>query len=99
MTGRPLFDRLVERRESDSEARLAALREAVRVATADSSAGRYKAFESDSHLREHLQGLVDEELNFQRDLDAGRVVDEPARVLEVLRVLHDAMDFPRHIPE
>lgn len=28
-----------------------------------------------------------------------RVVDESARVLEVLRLLHDAMDFPRHIPE
>lgn len=28
-----------------------------------------------------------------------RVVDEPARILEVLRVLHDAMDLPRHIPE
>lgn len=28
-----------------------------------------------------------------------RVVDERTRVLEVLRVLHDAMDFPRHIPE
>ncbi len=28
-----------------------------------------------------------------------RIVDESARILEVLRVLHDAMDFPRHIPE
>jgi toxin ParE1/3/4 len=28
-----------------------------------------------------------------------RVVDEQARVLEVLRLLHDAMDLPRHIPK
>ena len=54
--------RLVEREESGSQARLAALREAARVGFVDSGAGRYKTFESDSLLREHLQGLIDEEL-------------------------------------
>jgi toxin ParE1/3/4 len=28
-----------------------------------------------------------------------RVVDEQARVLEIVRLLHDSMDFPRHLPE
>ncbi len=54
--------RLVEREESETQARLAALREVTRVGIADSDAGRYKTFESDLLLREHLQGLVDEEL-------------------------------------
>lgn len=27
-----------------------------------------------------------------------RIVDQRARVLEVLRFLHDAMDLPRHLP-
>ena len=27
-----------------------------------------------------------------------RVADEPGRVLEVLRLLHETMDFPRHLP-
>ena len=58
--------RLVEREESESQARLAALREAARVGIADSGAGRYKTFESDSLLREHLRGLIEEELDPER---------------------------------
>ncbi len=52
--------RLVEREESENQARLVALREAVGVGFADSEAGRFKTFESDLVLREHLQALVDE---------------------------------------
>ena len=54
--------RLVERDEAESEARLAALREAARAGIADSKAGRYRTFDSDSALRDHLQGLIDAEL-------------------------------------
>lgn len=54
--------RLVEREESESQARLMALREAARAGIADSKAGRYHAFDSDSALRDHLQGLFDAEL-------------------------------------
>lgn len=54
--------RLVEREESETQARLDALREAARVGIADADEGRYKTFESDLLLREHLQGLVDDEL-------------------------------------
>ncbi len=34
-----------------------------------------------------------------RHLVMFRVIDESARVLEVLRLLHDAMDLPRHVPK
>jgi antitoxin ParD1/3/4 len=54
--------RLVEREELESRARLVALREAARVGIADSKAGRYHTFESDSALRDHLQELIDAEL-------------------------------------
>lgn len=54
--------RLVEREESESQARLIALREAARTGIADSKAGRYRTFETDSALRDHLQGLIDAEL-------------------------------------
>lgn len=58
--------RLVEREVSETQARLAALREAARVGIGDSGSGFYKTFEPDSLLREHLQGLVDEELDSAR---------------------------------
>jgi antitoxin ParD1/3/4 len=58
--------RLVEREESASEARLTALREAARAGIADSKAGRYRTFDSDSALRDHLRGLIDAELHAPR---------------------------------
>lgn len=52
--------RLVERRESEDQARLEALREAVQSGIADMEAGRFQAFESASALSIHLDGLAAE---------------------------------------
>ena len=45
----------VEQREADDCAKLAALREAARVALADFDAGRFRTFSSIDHLRQHLR--------------------------------------------
>lgn len=50
--------RLVERRESEDEVRLAALREAARVGLADFDAGNYQSFESEETLGQHLSKLA-----------------------------------------
>ncbi len=44
----------VEQREADDGAKLAALRQAARVALADFDAGRFRTFSSIDHLRKHL---------------------------------------------
>lgn len=46
--------RLVERRESEDQMRLVALREAAKVGIADIEAGAYDSFESTQGLREYL---------------------------------------------
>ena len=50
--------RLVETREAEDEARLAALREAARVGIADIEAGRFSHFETKAELRRHLDGIA-----------------------------------------
>lgn len=50
--------RLVERRESEDELRLAALREAARVGIADIDAGAFKSFDSPDALGPHLAALA-----------------------------------------
>ncbi|MBI4753872.1 MAG: type II toxin-antitoxin system ParD family antitoxin [Betaproteobacteria bacterium] len=52
--------RLVERRESEEAARLAALREAARIGIADIEAGRFRAFDAPDALDRHLSTLADE---------------------------------------
>lgn len=49
--------RLIERREQEEEARLAALRNATRVGVDDIEAGRFSTFESPAALRAHLESL------------------------------------------
>ena len=51
--------RLIESRDSDEKARLKALRDAVRVGTADADAGRTRRFESPGELRAYLTALGD----------------------------------------
>src|ERR1700691_4599585 len=51
--------RLVEEREAREAAKLAALREAVRLGEADFEAGRYKEFESADALARYLEELAD----------------------------------------
>jgi antitoxin ParD1/3/4 len=46
--------RLLQQRDAKDEARLAALREAVRVGEDDIQAGRYRTFAGGAGLREHL---------------------------------------------
>lgn len=50
--------RLVERRESEDDMRLAALREAARVGIADIDAGAYQSFDSPESLGQHLVALA-----------------------------------------
>ena len=50
--------RLLERREAEDEARLAALRAAVQVGLDDIEAGRYRNFQTREALREHLATLT-----------------------------------------
>ncbi len=51
--------RLIERRETEDEARLKALREAVAIGVADIEAGRFREFDAVEPLRNHLSTLVD----------------------------------------
>lgn len=50
--------RLVERREAEDEMRLAALREAARIGTADIDAGAFTSFNSADALGQHLETLA-----------------------------------------
>lgn len=52
--------RLVERKESEHEARLVALREAARIGIADIEAGNFRSFESADTLENHMDRLADE---------------------------------------
>lgn len=57
--------RLVERRESEDEARLSALREAARLGIADIDAGNYRSFASEDALGQHLTKLAAEVIDPQ----------------------------------
>ncbi len=48
--------RLVERRESEDEMRLAALRDAAKMGIADIEAGSFRRFSSADRLGQHLAG-------------------------------------------
>ena len=52
--------RLVERRESEDEMRLVALREAARIGIADIEAGAFRTFDSTDALGRHLAALTSE---------------------------------------
>ncbi len=52
--------RLVERRETEDELRLAALREAARVGIADIETGAFRTFDSEDALGRHLAALTAE---------------------------------------
>lgn len=52
--------RLVERRESEDQLRLAALREAARIGIADIDAGAFRSFDSADTLGQHLATLTSE---------------------------------------
>ena len=52
--------RLVERRETEDELRLAALREAARVGIADIETGAFRSFDSADVLGRHLDALTAE---------------------------------------
>ena len=54
--------RLVERRESEDDLRLAALRKAARTGIADIDAGDYRSFDSAKALGAHLKALTSETL-------------------------------------
>lgn len=49
--------RLVEQREAEDKARVAALRAAIRVGETDISAGRFRTFTDRAELRRHLKSL------------------------------------------
>ncbi len=50
--------RMIERRESEESARLAALRKAARIGIADIEAGRVRAFDAPDALDRHLSTLA-----------------------------------------
>jgi antitoxin ParD1/3/4 len=52
--------RLVERRESEHEARLVALQEAAQIGIADIEAGNFRSFESADALENHMDMLAAE---------------------------------------
>lgn len=52
--------RLVESREAEEAAKLAALREAANIGIADMEAGRYVTFDTVDALDRHLAALADE---------------------------------------
>jgi len=52
--------RMIERRESEEAARLAALQEAARIGSADIEAGRFRVFAAPDVLDRHLSTLADE---------------------------------------
>ena len=54
--------RLIERRESEDDMRLAALREAARIGIADIDAGAVRRFDSADALGQHLATLTSEML-------------------------------------
>ena len=54
--------RLVERRESEDQVRLKALREAADTGVADMAAGRYRTFDTADALEDHLSALSQEAL-------------------------------------
>jgi antitoxin ParD1/3/4 len=54
--------RLLERREAEAEARLQALRQAVRIGIADMEAGRFTVFDSSESIEEHFAALTEEVL-------------------------------------
>ena len=55
--------RLVERRESEDEVRLEAMREAADTGIADIAAGRFRTFDTANTLEEHLSALSSEALS------------------------------------
>jgi antitoxin ParD1/3/4 len=54
--------RLVERRESEDDLRLAVLREAARIGIADIDTGALRSFDSADALGQHLAALTSETL-------------------------------------
>jgi len=52
--------RMIERRESEESARLAALQEAARIGIADIDAGRFRSFDGPDALDRHLSTLAGE---------------------------------------
>jgi antitoxin ParD1/3/4 len=54
--------RLVQQREAEDEARVAALRQAARVGMDDFAAGRIRSFADGDALRTHLAGRADKVL-------------------------------------
>lgn len=52
--------RLVERRESEDELRLAALRDAAKAGIADIEAGNFRSFDAADGLGQHLSALAAE---------------------------------------
>lgn len=61
--------RLVENRESESKARLEALREAGRLGVADIEARRFHRFESASAVAQHLSAARDRVLTRKRRIE------------------------------
>lgn len=57
--------RLVERRESEDEMRLAALRDASRLGMADIDSGNFLSFDSDEALDQHLANLASDAIGKQ----------------------------------
>ncbi len=57
--------RMVERRESEDDLRLAALREAARLGCTDIDAGHWRAFDSPDALALHLSALASEVIGAQ----------------------------------
>lgn len=52
--------RIIERRESEESARLAALQRAAHIGLADIEAGRFRAFDTSDTLDRHLSTMVSE---------------------------------------
>ena len=76
----------VEQREADDGARLAALREAARVALADFDAGRFRTFSSIDHLRQHLHSRrADTSSHCEEEIRGGRGARAPCGVALVKR--------------
>jgi antitoxin ParD1/3/4 len=55
--------RLIEWRENENKARLAALRDAAQVGVSDMEAGRYRTFDDLDQLRDHLTLLTNQALD------------------------------------
>jgi antitoxin ParD1/3/4 len=51
--------RLVESRDTEEQARIKTLREAVQVGVVDIDAGRFRTFDTPGALRRHLSSIVD----------------------------------------